>query len=211
MTTTPYRWPYDDVVHGPRLALVVAGAQQSWARRTTDPYRVREVLIESAQLVRNVGGSVVWLRHRELVPAPRHRAEEDTFVVAITELDHDWSLIPEGGDVVVQAAGIDGFFGSCLDATLRWRGITHVAIGGFGLEGPVHSTLRSANDRGFECLLVNDASAALDDELRAAALSTVEMSGGIFGAVGQLSDLAELLSTQRVRTEETTKNDEGDY
>ena len=55
---------------------------------------------------------------------------------------------------------------------------------GLGLETTVHSTMRSANDRGYECLLVVDACAPLDPDAVPNAVSMVEMSGGIFGAVG---------------------------
>jgi nicotinamidase-related amidase len=48
----------------------------------------------------------------------------------------------------------------------------------------VHSTLRSANDTGYECLLVADACSAHDPALVASSISSVEMSGGIFGAIG---------------------------
>jgi nicotinamidase-related amidase len=100
---------------------------------------------------------------------------------------------PAPADAVVDATGVDGFFGSNLDALLRRWGCTHLAMAGFGLEGPVHSTLRSANDRGYECLLLADACAAMGEQTRRGALSTVTMSGGIFGAVGTVADLAALL------------------
>jgi nicotinamidase-related amidase len=51
------------------------------------------------------------------------------------------------------------------------------------MEGPVHSTMRSANDRGLECLLVIDGCAPLDPTLAEAGVRIIEMSGGIFGAV----------------------------
>jgi nicotinamidase-related amidase len=93
----------------------------------------------------------------------------------------------------VDAAGIDGFHGSGLDATLRAAGATHLLLAGHGLEAPVHSTLRSANDRGYECLLVLDASSPLRPDLVPAARSMVEMSGGIFGAVGTTRDVLAAL------------------
>jgi nicotinamidase-related amidase len=111
--------------------------------------------------------------------------EEEPFVISLG-----------AAGLVVDASGIDGFFGSSLDVTLRSRGVTHLVLAGFGLEGPVHSTLRSANDRGYECLLLADASAAMSEETKPAAISTVEMSGGIFGAVGELSALRELLGVE---------------
>jgi nicotinamidase-related amidase len=58
-------------------------------------------------------------------------------------------------------------------------------ICGQWLETGVHSTMRSANDRGYECLLALDACVPYDPDLVPAARSQVEMSGGIFGAVGE--------------------------
>ncbi len=85
---------------------------------------------------------------------------------------------------MVAAAGIDAFFGSPLDPVLRSLGTDLLLLVGLGLETTVHSTMRSANDRGYECLLVVDACAPLDPDAVPNAVSMVEMSGGIFGAVG---------------------------
>lgn len=63
-------------------------------------------------------------------------------------------------------------------------------VGRLWLGGPGASTLTSANDRGYECLLLTDACAALAEQTRKGALSTVTMSGGIFGAVGIMAHLA---------------------
>jgi nicotinamidase-related amidase len=90
-------------------------------------------------------------------------------------------LIPD--DTIV-AAGVDGFFDSSLESVLRRRRIERVIFVGVGLETSVHSTMRSANDRGYECLLVLDACVAYDQQMLAPAVSMIEMSGGIFGAVG---------------------------
>jgi biuret amidohydrolase len=93
----------------------------------------------------------------------------------------------------IDAGGIDGFFQSPLDRLLRGSARDHIVLGGFGLEGPVHSTLRSANDRGYECLLLADASASLNVTLAHSALSMICMSGGIFGAVGETPELLRAL------------------
>ncbi|WP_170316743.1 cysteine hydrolase family protein, partial [Acrocarpospora corrugata] len=96
-------------------------------------------------------------------------------------------------DQVVHAAGWDGFHGSDLDSVLRAAGRDLLLLAGCCLELGVHSTMRAANDRGYECLLVEDACAAAAPDLRHAALSTIEMSGGIFGAVGSTTAVATLM------------------
>ena len=105
-----------------------------------------------------------------------------------------------GADVHLESPGLDAFHGTPLDDVLRRSGRTHLLIAGHGLEGPVHSTMRSANDRGYECLLVADAASAGDPTLRRSAVSQVEMSGGIFGAVGSLDHVLTALSTPKEST-----------
>ncbi|RAY16201.1 hypothetical protein DPM19_04685 [Actinomadura craniellae] len=125
-----------------------------------------------AAAVRAAGGLVVDVRVRGAGAAPRTRA-----------------------DLAVTAPGWDGFHGSPLDGLLRARGRDLLLLAGAHLETGVHSTLRSANDRGYECLLVHDACAAAEPPLRAGALSTIEMSGGIFGAVGTSAAVITALSS----------------
>jgi nicotinamidase-related amidase len=195
MHTTPYPWPFDGDLDPARLALVVAGAQHRWIGRSLGAASAGAAITEIAGMVRGAGGMVVWVRHRDL-PGPSRRACDESRRPSTTSRgsNEEFTIDPRHGDKVVDASGIDGFFGSRLDTTLRSRGVTHLVVAGFGLEGPVHSTLRSANDRGYECLLLEDAAAPLSEETRRAALSTVEMSGGIFGAVGNRSALSELLA-----------------
>lgn len=167
--TTPYPWPYDGVLDPSRLALVIAGHDAAWAERTVDREAVVPLLDRLAWRLLDAGALVVRVRHHPgdtSPPLPPGRLAGDPRVVAVT------------------AAGVDGFYGSDLDHRLRDAGCDHLVIAGFGLEGPVHSTMRSANDQGFECLLLIDASASLDPDLARSARSMVEMSGGIFGAVG---------------------------
>jgi kynurenine formamidase len=169
----PYPWPYDGSVPPGRLALVVAGWDAHWG--TTDDGGAggsAGELAELAALVAEAGGSVLTVSHRAAAPLP--------------------PLHPAAWHVA--AAGIDGFYGSPLDAVLRTQGLTHLAVAGFGLEAPVHSTMRSANDRGYECLLLTDLSVPTDPDLARAAVHTVTMSGGIFGAVAPSAVLASQLA-----------------
>jgi hypothetical protein len=98
------------------------------------------------------------------------------------------------GSADVKAPGWDAFTGTGLDQLLRRSGIDCLVLVGNCLETGIHSTMRSANDRGYECLLVADACEPGDPGLVTAALSMIEMSGGIFGAVGNSADVVEALT-----------------
>src|SRR4051812_545352 len=183
--TDPYPWPYSGLPAPSRIALVEAGADPHWVARcpAASVVATAERLLLVATTMRAAGGAVVHLAHD--IPA-RAPATGSPYL--------EPSSLWEPDDLVVAAGGIDGFFGSILDRDLRARGCDHLVVGGFGLEGPVHSTLRSANDQGYECLLLTDASAALDERQVATSLSMVTMSGGIFGALGTSTDLIDALA-----------------
>lgn len=66
------------------------------------------------------------------------------------------------------AQGIDGFYASPLEAQLRAAGRTHLLMAGFAAEITIDSTLRGANDRGFECLVLTESVAHIDSALRSA-------------------------------------------
>lgn len=168
--TDPYPWPYDGGVARERVALLVAGLDADWTTRS-DATTVEPTLSRLVAAATAAGVLVVGIAHGAAIAVT-------TAAIAVTT-----AAVPNV-DLVVRAAGIDGFHGGPLDATLRTAGITHLVLSGYGLEAPVHSTLRSANDRGYECLLVGDACAPLDTDVAAAALHMVTMSGGIFGAIG---------------------------
>ncbi len=167
--TDPYPWPHDGCLDARRVGLVVVGAQGWFAARTVGADEVLATLARTAKVVRDGGGVVVVVRH-STVRGPR-AGEALVF-------------FPEDDDLVVDAAGMSGFYGSRLDIDLRRRGIDRLAVGGLGLETAVYSTLATANDRGYECLALSDASAAHDPAVGARALNSITMSGGIFAAVG---------------------------
>ena len=186
-STVPYPWPYDGVLDPGRLALVVAGAQVGWVARSSRAADVATVLLTVATELRSVGALVVVVRHGAI---PGRRPSP----IPLPGTD-DWQLAfgTRNADVVVDATGIDGFHGGPLDDVLRARGIDHLVLGGFGHEATVDSTLRSANDRGYECLVLCDGVAPFDADLGARALDSVTMSGGIFGAVGTSTALVHAL------------------
>lgn len=181
--TEPYPWPYDGRVVGDTLALVLAGWDRRWAGRAAHGTATVAACGRLAAGVAASGGLVVAVDHGETGTTAGHPGPPEPVELVLP--------VPP---VVVGAAGLDGLHGGPLDDLLRRAGRTHLLVAGFGLEGPVHSTLRSANDRGYECLLVTDACAPLDEGLAGAAAHTVTMSGGIFGAVGRLDPVLAALA-----------------
>ena len=188
----PYPWPYDGLLATDRLAVVICGAQRWFYERTAQPDDALDRVARIVSLLRPMGASILAVRH-----GSDHDHQARPVLPAIGSTDHELIIEPSATDVVIDAAGMDAFYGSSLDAYLRARGIDTLILFGLGLEGPIHSTMRAANDRGYECLLVADASAPHDPALVRAALSTIAFSGGIFGAfastaavVGGCADLA---------------------
>jgi biuret amidohydrolase len=184
--TEPYPWPYDGVLNPGRLALVVLGAQRWWSARTAGVAAALEAVRRLREAARTAGVRTIFVLHSGVSTG------RQTLPAAATP-DAEPVLTPWPGDLVLPAAGLDACYGGPFEPTLRAARIDHLLIAGLGLEGPVHSTMRGLNDRGYECLLVADACSADGPLTRAGAVSSVLMSGGIFGAVGATASVVAAL------------------
>ena len=184
--TTPYPWPYDGALEASRCALLVIN----------DGYPMPGQ--SSAQIENSI---------RQLASAA---IDHEVLVVQVTTTrpdrrgDHQRDEQPAADSTAtnmrtVHATGVDGFFGSPLDGMLRREHREQLLFAGHYLETSVHSTLRSANDRGYECLTIADACLAADIQTRHGAISSIEMSGGIFGAVGSTDAVIAALNQLAVQ------------
>jgi nicotinamidase-related amidase len=90
-------------------------------------------------------------------------------------------LAPRPGDLVLSKPGKGAFYATPLGDILRLKGITHLLFGGVTTEVCVQTTMREANDRGYECLMVEDATESYFPEFKAATLAMVRAQGGIVG------------------------------
>ena len=109
-----------------------------------------------------------------------------------------WDIIPElypkAGEPIIDKPGKGSFCATDLDLVLRTRGIRNLVLTGITTDVCVHTTMREANDRGYECLLLGDCCGATDLGNHNAALKMVTMQNGVFGAV---STSAAFLETVR--------------
>jgi nicotinamidase-related amidase len=109
-----------------------------------------------------------------------------------------WDIIPElaplPGEPVIDKPGKGSFYATNLDLVLHTRGIRNLILTGITTDVCVHTTMRDANDRGYECLILSDCTGATDHGNHLAALKMVTMQGGVFGAVSESKAVIEVVS-----------------
>ena len=109
-----------------------------------------------------------------------------------------WEIIPElqpiAGEAIIDKPGKGSFLATDFDLVLQTKRIRNIVLCGVTTDVCVHTTMRDANDRGYECLLLSDCTAATKMENHLAALDMVKMQGGVFGAVATSTALMDALA-----------------
>jgi biuret amidohydrolase len=165
-------------------------------RRTIEPTRH---LLEAA---RGAGLAVIHTRegHRpdlaDLAPAKKLRGNPSLKIgdpapmgrlLVRGEPGHDIipELYPLPGEPVIDKPGKGAFYATDLDAILKHRGIRQLIVCGVTTEVCVNTSVREANDRGFDCLVLEDCVGSYFPEFQEMGLKMIKAQGGIFGWVGQ--------------------------
>lgn len=212
--------PYDYTLEPGKTALVVIDMQRDFIEHGgfgdalgNDVSRLEAIIPATARLIglfRERGWPIVHTReaHKpDLSDCPPSKIRRGSAAVRIGEEGPMGRLLVTGepgnqivpdlaaqdGEIVVDKPGKGMFWATGLHERLQGLGITHLVFAGVTTEVCVQTSMREANDRGYECLLIDEATESYFPEFKASTIEMIVAQGGIVGWVASLDDLAAAL------------------
>lgn len=217
ITARPFNYPYDGNFDPSKTALLVIDLQIDFishegyfAKMGYDPASIRKivpVVNDVIEAARNIGCLIIHTRQgyradmADMTPYEKWRRTqsglENTNVLLRGspgfEIDPQINVSPD--DVIIDKTANGAFTYTELDHVLRAKGITHLLFAGCTTDVCVSTTMREAQDRNYQNLLIEDACASGDQYAHEAAIYMVTVENGIFGTVAASRDVIEYLSS----------------